>query len=147
MKTLLTSIQGALKADLSGVRDGDIFISPFSIYLPQAIGSPAIGIKDHGVRRSELAGGMLEVERSVVVTAWVSVIDLKKAITGSASQTGILDLAGNVDKILDENLLELNGCIEAFCRAQSPSEMVFTESAPWQRMELTYKYLFEEARP
>ncbi|WP_028314675.1 hypothetical protein [Desulfatibacillum aliphaticivorans] len=144
MKSLLTAVQTALKAGLTDVRDRDIFIAPFELYLPEAAKSPAIGIKDHGSRRRELSGNMVEVARAVMVIPWVRVIDPEKAVMGSG---GVLALSGLIQALLDENRLSLANCIDGFCPNDSPSEMAFTKTAQWQRQELIFTYTFEEERP
>ena len=149
MKSLLTAVQAALKAGLTDVRESDVFIAPFELYLPEAVKSPAIGIKDHGTRRRELVGGMVEVSRSIMVVPWVQVVSAENAILGSwaSGQPGILDLSEAIQTLLDENLLGLTGCMEAFGESDSATEMTFTQTAPWQRQELVYTYQFEEERP
>ncbi|ACL05238.1 hypothetical protein Dalk_3550 [Desulfatibacillum aliphaticivorans] len=149
MKTLLKAVQNALKAGLTETRDCDVFITPDEMHLPDAVKSPAIGIKDNGVRRKELAGRMVEVVRSVKIIPWVQMIKEETAVLGNwaAGQPGVLDLSEKIQFLLDEDLLGLAGCTEAFGENDGASETAFTTDAAWQRQELVFNYTFEEERP
>jgi hypothetical protein len=148
VKDLLTAIRDALRAGLS-IKPQDVFLTPDEDYLPKACGLPAVGVKDGGTRRSELAAGMIEEVITVRLAVWVRVVDLSEALCGNADagRPGILDLAASVHEILDENTLGLPGVLSAFSPWEDASRFGAAASADLQNMVITYEYLKQEARP
>lgn len=148
MKSLLIAIQNTLKSGLDYVRSGDVFIAPHEDFLPESIKFPAVGLKDGAVTRREEPGGMIEESLSVTVTVWAQ---LRRAaetsIVGDSANKGVLEVAADVTALLDENLLGLDGVIEAFSPSESASAFFMEESGGLQNKKITCHYTRETARP
>lgn len=146
MKALLKAVQAALKAGMSGIRKGDVFITPHEAFLPRSQNMPCLGIKDGGVSRRELTGGAVEENLEVVVIVFTSLRKEHEAvILGDSKEKGVLDLADAVRGILDRNLLDLPGMEYAWCAQESGSEMFEDESRAIQRKLLAFQYTREVA--
>jgi hypothetical protein len=150
MRELIQAIQTHLQNGLGYVREADVFVTPHVDFLPDAAKFPAVGIKDGAIQRRELAGGVLEFTLDVTVIPWVQ---LRKSADASImgdpvnDQKGVLEMAEDVHALLDENLLGLDGMIEAFCPTESESELFMEESGGLQKKNITYRYVREVERP
>lgn len=149
MKALLTAIESALQSGLDYVRDGDVFVTPDDNYIPEDVRFPAVGLKDGGISRMELPGGMLRVQMDVKIILYVQLAKNEAAIMGDAAggRTGILDMADDIHAILDENLLSITGMQEAYSPSDQESLMVGDENETMQRKILSYRYVKEANRP
>ena len=148
MKALLLAIQVKLRAGLSYIRDGDIYIAPHENYIPNTVRPPCVGIKDGRIVRHELPSGMWGVTLQVILAIYVMLAKEEATIVGDAAsgQKGILEIAGDIHAALDENLLGISGMIEAFSPTESPSTLFGT--GPYLEQKLvTYEYVMEENRP
>ena len=150
MKELLTAIKAQLQADLTYVRDSDVFVTEDENLIPDAVKFPAVGLKDGPVRRIEMIGGMMEYRMTVKIIALVQLTKPEAAIMGDAStgRKGILDLEADIHTSLDENLLSIEGMISAVALPnQGESEVFGDEVEVIQRKIVGYEYVKETARP
>jgi hypothetical protein len=147
MKTLLAAMKTALQG-LSYVRPQDVYVTPSLELIPNGVRPPAIALKDGPVSRSELAGGMIELSLAVQVAVFAQVYKPEASVMGDAATgaKGVLELAGDVHGVLDENLLGVAGMLSAFSAAESASETVGDETEMFQRKIITYVYTKQEAR-
>lgn len=146
MKALLKAVQAALRAGMSEIRAGDVFITPHEAFLPKGMSMPCLGIKDGGVSRRELTGGAVGEVLEVVVIVFTSLRkDHEAVILGDSKEKGVLDLADEVRGILDRNLLGLPGMEYAWCAQDQASEMFEDESRAIQRKLLAFQYEREVA--
>lgn len=148
MKALLQAVQTQLRADLTYIRDGDIFITPHENYIPRNVRPPCVGVKDGRIARMELPSGMWAVKAQVVLAVYVMLAKDEASVIGDAAsgRKGILEIADDIHASLDENLLSISGVISAFSPAESPSTLFGTGPYLQQKL-ITYEYEMEEARP
>ena len=148
MKKLLKAIQDQLKTDLTYVRDSDIYVTPHLNFIPASAKPPCVGIKDGGITRTELPGGMWEVVCTVSLVTYVQLLKDEASIMGDASagKKGVLDIVDDIHSSLDENLLGITGMIEAFSPSETESEMFGDEKEGLQRKTVTYRYVKQETR-
>ena len=148
MKELLSAIKTQLQTDLTYIRDRDIYVTPHENYIPNAVKLPCVGIKDGGISRTELPGGMWEVALSVKLIAYVQLAKEEASIMGdtASSKKGVLDIVDDIHLSLDEDLLGISGMIEAYSPAEAESEMFGDDDDAVQRKIVTYQYVKEEDR-
>jgi hypothetical protein len=148
MQELLTKLKTALQGGLSYVRAQDVFVTPSLELIPNGVKSPAVALKDGAVSRSELAGGMIEIGLAVQIAVFAQVFKPEASVMGDAStgSKGVLELAGDVHGVLDENLLGIAGMLSAFSATESASETVGDETGMFQRKIITYVYTKQEER-
>lgn len=147
MKGLLLAIQTQLQQDLSYIRDSDIYITGDMDSLPSSARLPAVALKDGNISRKELAGQMMEVGLNVSLVIWVEVFKEDAALIGDTTRKGILDIAEELHAALDENLLGIEGIIEAFSPSELASEPFNDGNRDLQRKQIVYQYIKETARP
>lgn len=149
MKTLLNAIRTELVASLTYIRSGDIFVTEDVSVIPRALGSPGIGIKDGPIRRMELSCSMWEVTREAHLAIYVTIIKPGASVTGdeAAGKKGVLDISEDIHGALNENLLNIDGYIQAFSPDENESELFGDDSNAWQRKIITYRYISQESMP
>lgn len=148
LKELLTAIKAQLQTDLTYIRDLDIYVTPHANYIPNATRLPCVGIKDGGISRNELPGGMWGVTLTVKLVVYVQLAKEEASIMGdtASSKKGVLDIVDDIHTTLDENLLDITDMQEAFSSAESESEMFGDDEDAVQRKIVTYQYVKEEDR-
>lgn len=152
MKTLMTSIQTALRASagLSYLRKDDAYISPTVNYMPDLIRSVGIGIVPGPQGRVEKLGGRMDVTRTVRIAVFVNLLKPDSAVIGIGSNKGLLDVCDDIDAVLNANFLGLPAIESAFCRSIS-EPVVFGSEAERGRMivriVMDYQYESEESEP
>ena len=131
MKDLLTAIKSRLQADLTYIRNSDIYVTEDERMLRDAMKSPAIGIKDGAVEYEVL--GRDEDQQSKLYVKIIAYVDLQKpgaAIMGdtSAGKKGVLDII--IDCITSLKFNKLGGIVNrAVPVAESESEFIGDEEA------------------
>lgn len=151
MKTLITAIKTELQgAAISGLRAGDVYISPTVNYMPETIQALGIGIVPGPESRVEKLGGMFEVTRIVRIALFSSMLKPDASVIGDARNPGILDAAKSVDDVLHGNFLGLSAIESAFCRLIS-EPVVFGAKEQYGRfivrVVMDYQYESEEESP
>ncbi len=154
MEELLLAIQAALRTAtvLSYVRDNDIYITPSLYYYPQQSQFPCIGLKDGLVDKKEKMGNMLSYIRSVGIAIFVrEVSGIESSIIGdiATSRKGVLAIEHDIDRVLDNNKLGIDGMDKALSDKAEPSQYFTREEgqAGLQLKILEYKYEGCEPRP
>lgn len=149
MQELLAAIKAALVSGISYARAQDIYITPSLELIPNGVKAPAFAIKDGPIACTEKVGGLLERELAVQVAVFAQIYKPEASVMGDAASglKGVLELAGDVHGVLDENLLGIAGMLDAFSPSESASEPVGDESEMFQRKVIEYRYLKEEERP
>lgn len=136
MKDLLEAIKDRLDAQVSPL---SVSVVPADDYLPNSVRPPFCGLKDGGLTRRDLAGGM--VEETLRVRVWV--YD-KDASSKEAQAEAAIDIRADVDEVLQgwtpDDFILGGDLVE-----QSPSEMVGrAEKGPYfQRAGLVFEYIRE----
>jgi len=146
MKELLAAIKAKLQADLTYIRDRDIFITPHENYIPHHVRPPCVGIKDGDIDGSD---GMSECEEARMVVTVIPYVQLAKdeaAIMGdpSAGRKGILDIDADIKASLDNNLLDIEGMQGASCKSSKASELFGDEQETLQRKLIRCEYEKQE---
>ena len=149
MKDLIEAIRTQLRADMTDVRDSDVYVTPSEDFVPANVRPPCIGIKDGRISREEKFGDQMGTWLRVTIVACVALTKEEAAIMGddSGSRVGILDLADDIHESLDDNLLGISGMISAFSREESESNPFGDESLMMQRKLIYYEYEKEGDRP
>lgn len=150
MRELIQAIQAELRAEISYIRDGDIYIAADTGYLPDHVLQPCLGIKDGEATRVELAGGMWEVTLTVELIIFVQLHKEEAGVVGDSAsgRKGVLEIAADIHAALDENLLGITGMISAFSPSESESRLFVDEDGGGlQQKIITYQYVKEEDRP
>lgn len=149
MKDLLAAIKTKLQTGLTYIRDRDINIVPHTNYIPNAIKTYGIGIKDGKITRKEQAGGMIEITLEVKLAVYVQLAKDEASIMGdtSTSKKGLLEVSDDIHSSLDENMLSITGMQEAFSPSETESELFGDDRETLQRKIITYRYVKEEERP
>ena len=146
IKTLLSSKYYELKLK----KDKSVFITPAINWLPVGVRPPCIGIKDGGSFRKELPGGCLEIVRKVHIVTTVDLFKGEQKIIGNndKDKPGVLDIADAINAELDENLLDLDGYISAFCNeiSESISYGDVEKDVFYQQIVLTFDYEWQGER-
>lgn len=146
MKTLLTTIQTRLRAQLTDIRDGDIFIAPHINFLPGGVKAPAIGIKDGAVTVVELGGAMQETHLRVHMVVWVGLPAGEDMIIGRTGQKGVLDRAADLHGALGQHLLGIDGMISAGPIDEAESEL-FGDGKGRSLIRKIITYAYEKEEP
>ncbi|MFW5490429.1 MAG: hypothetical protein ACNI3A_18730 [Desulfovibrio sp.] len=149
MRDLLIAVRDALRASpvLNYVRGCDVYVTPYEGFIPHGAKFPALGVKDGDVVRKELAGGYLDETLRVTVCVYSQEHDPEEAVIGNTRRQGIVDIARDVNRVLDENLLGLDGMISAFCAREAASELFGDDRELLQRKLLTFEFIRERKRP
>jgi len=149
MRELLAAVKTQLQTGLDYVRDRDVNVVPSEGFIPAGVRFPCVGLKDGGLTRTELAGGMWEVVLTVKLVVYVQLLKEEASIMGdsAAGRKGVLEIAEDIHAALDENLLGINGMIEAFSPNEGESELFGDDSELLQRKVITYQYVKQEDRP
>ena len=149
MKSLLTSIQTDLKnaASLSSVTDSNIFITPDEDIIPMTATFPAIGLKDGRIEMTKEATStgtklLWEVTYHVHVIIYVDMTDGETPIIGQTSPAlkGTCDLNDLVRTILHEDYHAIAGIIDAYCVAESESEIIGGVDMIVLKKRMTFEY-------
>lgn len=146
MKSLLSAIQTRLRAQLTYIRDGDIYITPHENYIPHHVRPPCVGIKDGDIDRSELVGECVASRMTVSLIVFVQLPKDEASIMGDSStgQKGVLDAADDIVTALDGELLDVSGLQAAFCDSSKASELFGDERETLQRKIIRCQYEKEE---
>jgi hypothetical protein len=152
-KGLLTGIQTSLKnaASLSYIADANIFITPDEDIIPMSATFPAIGLKDGPrtpVKGATATGTKLswDVTYNVHVIIYVDLTAGETPVIGQTAPSikGILDIAPDVDAVLNENYQSIAGVLDAFCIAESESEIIGNNDSIILKKRMTYQYEAQE---
>jgi hypothetical protein len=147
MKLLLNAVKTHLQNNLSYIRESDIYISPHTDYIPDAVKLPCIGIKDGDVERDELFSGCLAERMLVKICVFIRLERSREAsIIGDDSNKGLLDIEADIHALLDNNELGLDGMIHSFCRKSGESSLLLLENSAVQHKILEYEYQRERQR-
>lgn len=149
MKDLLLAIQAELRRELTYIRDGDIFITPHLNYIPHVFKNAFVGIKDGRVTREELSGSMWRVTMRVKIASYVQLQKEEASIVGDEASgiKGVLEIPDDINAALDENLLGIDGMIEAYCSpVEEESETFGDEKEGLQRKIISVEYVKEVER-
>ncbi|MDH5524445.1 MAG: hypothetical protein OEY01_10705 [Desulfobulbaceae bacterium] len=149
MKALLAAIKQELQANLTGIRDSDIYITPHENYIPATAKPPCVGIKDGGENRVELVADMWEVTAKVIIVPYVQLYKAEASIMGDAvaGKKGVLEMTAEIHAVLDRNHLNISGMQWAFSSSETPSQLFGDQKQSLQRQLITYQYVYEEERP
>lgn len=148
METLLIAIRDTLQAQMTGYRDGDIYITPDTGFIPQGVKTPCIGIKDGGeVCRYQPGHG-----KDVSMTVWLVFIhDLsarEAAIIGNlqTGRKGVLQAKAEAVAFLEGNDLGIAGMQREVRVVKDPeSEFYLTKkNEMYQRKLVALQYEKEE---
>lgn len=143
MKALLTAIKTQLRADVTYVRDSDVFVTEDEMILPAAVKFPAIGIKDGSVGRKLADKSEIDEDMSVRISAYSQVFKPEESVMGTK---GVLQMAADIISSLDENNLSLTGMYHAFAVSEEPSELFGDEEEMIQKKTVVFKYQRTVAR-
>ena len=136
MLNLLLAIQTELKT-IPGIRPHDVFLSPGKNFVWPGAGWPCIGIKDGGVDRSELSGGVTELGLPVEIYIYDMMGDTDRAIKS------VFAIRKKAHDLLKEN--DLNGYVkDVEPGKESPVELLFRKDGMVLRKTLFYTYEREE---
>lgn len=147
MKTLLLAIKAKVIADFTDL--GDCEIVADENILPVAARFPFIGLKDGEIERVYGIDQSISRSKKVWIIAYQKILKPEASIVGMITgeeghevvTPGVLDLIESIHTLLDGNLLNLPGIIDAYCRSESPSETVFQEMAGLlQKKKILYTY-------
>ena len=152
MKDTIDAVISALKDanTLSYISDQDIFTTENEYLIPETVKSHFISVKDGRESRRELSGGMIERTRYVKVSIYVQLAKPGAALMGDSAsgKKGILEMADDVDTVLDENPLDISGIQSAFCRDIAESEAIGDDTGDvFIKKTMLYEYIKEEERP
>lgn len=149
MRELLLAIQEQLRTDLTYIRNENIYITPHLNYIPNHVRPPCVGIKDGGITRTELSSGMWEVTMRVSLVTYVQLMKEEASIIGdsAANEKGVLEIVADINKSLDENLLNITGMIEAFSPSEPESQLFGNEEEGLQQKKNEFQYVKQETRP
>lgn len=149
--TIMQAIKTELESRLTYVRDGDIFYAEDLGIIPDYVRFPCVGIKDGGQQnRRELAGRKISFDQVVDLLCYVQLLKPEATIIGDGTYKGILEVALDVDYILDENRLQIAGVRRCFCPDVAASNPIPLEQQNQrlavQAKVLTHYYRVECAR-
>ncbi len=149
MKALIAAIREAMRDNLTYIRPGDFFIAPHEDFIPRDVKFPCIGIKDGGIIRSEGLDSSMEYSMDVTLIAWVAIHKPEASIIGDdgTGVKGVLEVADDIHACLDENLLDIDGMIEAFSPSETGSETMGNDNQFLQKKKITYRYVIQGDRP
>jgi len=139
MKELLKAIKTHLQADanLSYVRDGDIFITSDENLIPAATMFPAIAVKDSSIRNEQrLARNYLQ-DAEVRITVYQRIINPEDSIMGAR---GVLSMASDVIASLIDQKLNLPGVQNVFPITEDPSQTIKDKEQMIQKKTITFSY-------
>lgn len=149
MKSLIMAIQTDLKnaSTLSAVDDANIFITPDEDIIPMTATFPAIGLKDGRIEMEKEAGAagttlLWSVTYHIHVVIYVDMTAGETPVIGQASPSikGILDLNDLVRSILHEDYQSIAGIIDAYCIAESESEIIGGTDMIVLKKRMTFEY-------
>lgn len=149
MKGLLTAIQTDLKnaATLSAVSDSNIFITPDEDIIPMSATFPAIGLKDGPISMTMEATAtgttkLWKVTYNVHVIIYVDMTDGETPVIGQANPAikGTCDLNDLVRTVLHEDYQSIAGVQDAYCVAESESEIIGGADMIVLKKRMTFQY-------
>ena len=149
MKGLLTAIQTDLKnaSALSVVADENIFITPDEDIIPMTATFPAIGLKDGRIEMEKEAGAegttlLWNVTYHVHVIIYVDMTAGETPVIGQADPAikGTCDLNDLVRAVLHEDYQSIAGIIDAYCIAESESEIIGGTDMIVLKKRMTFQY-------
>ncbi len=141
MKTLILATQAQLQADLSYVRDRDVFITEDEDLIPAQVKFPAVGIKDGSEKYDIETGNQESGELYLDIIAYVRLSKPGAAIMGDAStgKKGVLDIVKDIKASLSGQ--HLGGIVETAVPVESGgSEAMGDEEEAIQKKRITMKY-------
>jgi hypothetical protein len=141
MKALLTAVKTQLQADLTYVRDADIFITEDERLIPSAVKFPAVGIKDGAVTYRRATKSQEDQGLQVKIIAYQELRKPEASIMGdtTATQKGILDMADDIIASL-KNELFFGEVDDAFPVGESESELLADEHTAIVMKVVTMQY-------
>ena len=142
MKDLLNAIKSALQADLTYVRDSDVYVTEDENLIPEGVKFPAVGLKDGTVGYVyEYQGAGPSADFVVTVIAYVELAKKEASIMGDTAtgKKGVLDVIADVATSLGSKLLS-GQANEARLVAESASELVTDEELAVQKKSVTVRY-------
>lgn len=140
MKALLTAGKTKLRADISYVRDRDVYVTE-DLRLVRASGDyPALGMKDGGLSFKVESGDQVGETLTVRIGCYVKLHKPESAIMGddSASEPGLLDIARDVVAAMDSTfggMMDLCEPVEI-----GESEILLDERKGLQFLAVTMRY-------
>lgn len=149
--TIMQAAKAELDDRLTYVRDGDIFYAEELGVLPDYVRFPCVGLKDGGqMDRRELPGRKISFTQVLDVIPYVQLLKPEATIIGDGTYKGILEVALDVDYILDENRLQIEGVLRCFCPEIAASGPIPLEQdnqrLAVQAKVMSYHYRVECAR-
>jgi len=141
MKALIAAIKPELQADLTYVRDADIFITEDERLIPSQVKFPAVGIKDGPVRYTRATKSQEDQELRVKIIAYQELYKSEASIMGdtSTSKKGVLDICADVIASLKNNLFS-GEVHSAFPIAETESELLMDEQRAVVMKSVTMQY-------
>lgn len=139
-----------MRASLSEIKhDNSVFASPSDTFIRPGVSFPAIGLKDGPTNRTDLSGGMIEYDIVIHVCLFVYLFREEAVLLDdpATDSPGVLTFADQVDAVLDENLLSIDGMIHAAQFQSLPSRILFNGKEFAQSKILKYRYELEASRP
>ena len=97
MKTLLTSIQTLLRAELTYLKD--VFITPDLLVFPEESDYPMIGLLDNGDETIDREKGMRYERLKVSIGIYQAIAKPEASVIGDGADKGTLDIK---DDVMDE---------------------------------------------
>jgi len=149
MKALLNGIKTDLQnaATLAVVSDTNIFITPDEDIIPMTATFPAIGLKDGRIEMTKEAGAagstlLWSVTYHVHVILYVEMTDGETPVIGQANPAikGTCDLNDLVRAVLHEDYQSIAGIIDAYCVAESESEIIGGVDMIVLKKRMTFEY-------
>jgi hypothetical protein len=139
MKELLKAIKTHLQADanLSYIRDGDIYITSDENLIPAATMFPSIAVKDGSISNEQrLARNYLQ-DAEVRITVYQRIIKPEDSIMGAR---GVLAMASDVIASLVDQKLDLPSVQNAFPITEDPSQTIKDKEEMIQKKTVTFSY-------
>jgi len=143
VKALLSAIKTQLKADLTYIRDSDVFITEDERVIPEATKFPAVGLKDGEINYDvEYQGAGESSELLVKHIAYVQLEKPEASVMGDTSteKKGVLDIVADIKDSLRENKLS-GQADEVWLVSESESELLADEELAIQMKMLILRYV------
>ena len=144
MKTLLEAIKTQLQDDdnLSYIEDDNIFIVPDEDIIPISATFPAIGLKDGGIIRERDTVTSWDIQYLAHIIIYQQLTAGETPLIGQADPRiyGVLEIRDDIDTLLRENYLNIEGIYEAFSPDEAESETIGFKELVLQKKRITYQY-------
>lgn len=140
MKALLTAIKSKLQAEISYVKDRDVYVTEDLRLVRSSGGYPALALKDDGISFLVEAGDQVGETLTVKIGCYVKLHKPEAAVMGDdpAGEKGLLDIAGDVITSTDSTLGGIVDLSEPV--GINGSEMLFDERKGLQFLPVTMRY-------